>query len=94
MRSGVQPCLYEFTRDVLGRPVLAADIPGNRSLVRHGETGWLFRDEQEFRELLLMILHHPEMAGECGSRAQQIMAHDYSPVLEAEHHLSVYISLL
>ncbi len=30
-----------------GRPVLASDIEGNRSLVEHGLTGFLFRTEDE-----------------------------------------------
>src|SRR5439155_158176 len=32
----------------LGRAVLASDIEGNRSVIEHGETGLLFRDEAEF----------------------------------------------
>jgi len=36
-------------RGALARPrVLASDIAGNRSLIEHGQTGLLFRDEAEF----------------------------------------------
>ena len=42
----------------LGRPVLANDIPGNRSLVRHGKTGLLYKDQESFRQSVILSLIH------------------------------------
>ncbi|MDD2582745.1 MAG: glycosyltransferase, partial [Desulfuromonadaceae bacterium] len=39
----------------MGRPVLAADIQGNRTLVRHGDTGLLYRDTDSFTESVVRL---------------------------------------
>lgn len=39
----------------LGVPVVARDIPGNASLVRHGHTGWLFHTAEECVRLLASV---------------------------------------
>jgi glycosyltransferase involved in cell wall biosynthesis len=77
----------------LGRPVLAADIPGNRSLVKNGETGWLYRDEADFKEKLSMITADPVLRQECGARASKFMRLEFSPQSEAETYLKLYRSI-
>ena len=39
----------------IGRPVLAADISGNRSLIQNGDNWWLYDGEADFRRLVLLI---------------------------------------
>jgi glycosyltransferase involved in cell wall biosynthesis len=78
----------------LGRPLLAADIPGNRSLIRHGETGWLFSSEDEFRERILRLAHDSATMEECGRRAREYVLEHHSPRLEAERLLALYRSLV
>jgi len=55
----------------LGRPVLVADIEGNRSLVREGKTGLLYRDEGEFLRKARQLLEDGALRrrlGELGRR--------------------------
>jgi glycosyltransferase involved in cell wall biosynthesis len=77
----------------LGRPVLAADIPGNRSLVCHEETGWLYRDESDFRELVVRIAGDAFLRAEFGRRGQEHVLAKHAPQLEAGRLLALYRSL-
>lgn len=78
----------------LGRPVLAVDIPGNRSLVRDGETGLLFRDDADFRRQLLRLARDAELRETCGANARKHIQNGFSPVREAEGYLLLYTSVL
>ncbi len=77
----------------LGRPVLAADIPGNRSLVKDGETGWLYSDEGDFQKKLSRIAADPVLRKDCGDRAREFVQLNFSPVSEAESYIKLYRSL-
>lgn len=77
----------------LGRPVVAADIPGNRSLVSHGRTGWLFKDEAGFRKLVLQLAEDSLTRAEAGYRAREEMQARFSPRREAMSYLSLYHEL-
>ena len=74
----------------LGRPVLAADIAGNRSLVQHGVTGWLFTDEADFTRLLLLIREDSRLRVACGERAREYLRANFSPLREAERYKALY----
>ncbi|TWJ18666.1 GPMC system family 4 glycosyltransferase [Geobacter argillaceus] len=78
----------------LGRPVLAVDIPGNRSLVRDGETGVLFRDETDFRRQLLRLANDPTLRANCGRNAREYVLTQLSPTREAEGYLRLYKTVL
>jgi PEP-CTERM/exosortase A-associated glycosyltransferase len=45
-----------------GRLLVASNVGGHRELIRHGETGWLFRagDPDALAEVVLHTLSHPE----------------------------------
>lgn len=78
----------------MGRAVLAADIPGNRSLVNHTQTGWLYDSEADFRDRVVQLAGDATLRTECGIRAREYVLANHSPELEAERHLSLYHSLL
>jgi glycosyltransferase involved in cell wall biosynthesis len=77
----------------LGRPVLAADIPGNRSLVRDGVTGWLYRDEAEFRAQVRRLAGNAGLRAAGGRRARDYVLSRFSPGLEAGRYLELYAAL-
>lgn len=78
----------------LGRPILAADIPGNRSLVRNGENGCFFYNEDDFREKVLCLKNNCDLRKKYGERARLDMQTNFSPRQEAENYLELYRSLL
>jgi L-malate glycosyltransferase len=78
----------------LGRPVLASDIPGNRSLVRHGETGLLYRDQESFRQSVIRLAGNAELRNVLGGRAAEYMRTSFSPQVEVAEHLRLYHVLI
>jgi glycosyltransferase involved in cell wall biosynthesis len=78
----------------LGRAVLAADIPGNSLLVRHNETGLLYRDESEFIELVLRLLGDVALRERLGTSAARLVRDNFPPLREAERYMSLYRDVL
>jgi L-malate glycosyltransferase len=78
----------------LGRPVLAVDIPGNSLLVRHNETGLLYRDESEFIELVLRLLGDVALRERLGTGAARFVRENFPPHREAENYLALYQDVL
>ncbi|XP_045702343.1 glycosyltransferase 1 domain-containing protein 1 isoform X5 [Phyllostomus hastatus] len=48
-------------------PVLARNIPGNAAVVRHGATGLLFSDPQEFVQLAKRLVSDPALGRDLGA---------------------------
>ncbi|NVN89380.1 MAG: glycosyltransferase family 4 protein [Desulfuromonadales bacterium] len=74
----------------VGRPVLARDIPGNRSLIRHNKTGWLYQSDHELRELARMLLCNPERGSVIGEAGRAFVQKHCSPSREARRYFSLY----
>ncbi|MDD2732488.1 MAG: glycosyltransferase [Desulfuromonadaceae bacterium] len=77
----------------LGRPVLASDIPGNRALIRHGETGLLYNDETSFLENVASLFENTELRANLGRHAEEFIRTSFSPQAEVAEHLHLYQSL-
>lgn len=75
---------------VMARPVLARDIPGNRSLVDHGRTGWLYDSGAALRELILTYAEQPDLRLSIGQAAQQHVTAHFSPEQEAQSLIEIY----
>jgi cephalosporin hydroxylase/glycosyltransferase involved in cell wall biosynthesis len=56
----------------LGVPVIASDRPAYRDLVVDGVTGWLVRNEDEWRERLSDLIHDEAMRTEMGTKGREI----------------------
>jgi glycosyltransferase involved in cell wall biosynthesis len=78
----------------IGRPVLAANIPGNGSLVEHGKNGWLYDEEEDFGRLVLQIREDAVLREQVGRSAKEYMETKFSPQLEAECYISLYRTLV
>jgi len=81
----VLPSLYEgHPKTILeamacGVPVVGADSPGIRELIRHGETGFLCGTEpQSICTALEDLLAHPMLRREFGRNARQYVVENYS----------------
>jgi glycosyltransferase involved in cell wall biosynthesis len=78
----------------LARPVLAADIPGNMSLVHDNETGWLYSDENDFRSKVTRLMGDTTVGAEIGRRAKEYVQNEFSPLSETERYIELYSTLL
>jgi glycosyltransferase involved in cell wall biosynthesis len=77
-----------------GRPVLASDIDGNRSLVEHGRTGFLFRTEDELETHAERLVDDPVLRrrlGEAGRLRQEELS---SPGREVGTYAALYRELV
>jgi len=63
-----------------GIPVVASDIPGNRDLITHGETGCLFPvgDRAKFARHSLELLNDPERARAIGRAGRERIGREFS----------------
>lgn len=78
----------------LGRPVLAHDIPGNRTLIRHGDTGLLYQDQESFSQSVIRLVHNAELRSALGQHAEASMRAQFSPHHEVTEHIQLYRSLI
>jgi L-malate glycosyltransferase len=77
-----------------GKPVLARNVPGNRSLISHGETGWLYQDGVELCNLTRHIMDNPSLRDTVARQGQRHVLTYYSPQHEAALLEQLYRSLL
>lgn len=77
----------------VGRPVLASDIPGNRSLVEHGVTGFLFRTEEDLERTAERLIDDPALRRALGDAAREKLERLYPARNEAEGYEALYQGL-
>ena len=78
----------------MAKPVLARDVPGNRSLIHHGRTGWLYRDGSDLCNQTRQLMDDPALRDTVAHQAQQHVLTQYSPQQEAGLLFQLYRSLL
>ncbi|MFM1872538.1 MAG: hypothetical protein RL398_1960 [Planctomycetota bacterium] len=86
LSEGAAPTILEA--GILGRPIVAADAPGNRELLRHKETGLLFGDEEEMTRQILALYRNRAAAGAMGVRVRE----DFSRRFDERRELSALLS--
>lgn len=76
----------------LGKAVVASDLGGLPEMVRHGETGLIFRagDAEALRGCLEELLRKPERAAEMGVKARALVEETYSPESHYRRTMAVY----
>ena len=88
LSEGAAPTILEA--GMLGRPVIASDIPGNRALIRHNETGLLFADEESMAKQILALYRNRTAAGTLGVRVREDFMRRFSADREVAGLLSSY----
>lgn len=76
-----------------GKPVLAAAIEGNRSLIKDGVSGFLYRDEAEFSAKAKLLLHDYRLRERLGKSGRRLVLEQYPPEKEAEAYIRLYESV-
>lgn len=74
----------------LGRPLLASDIPSNRTLIKNGINGFLFNGQDDFCDKVLLLHGSHETRDQLGRNAQSMIRDNYSPQQEAEQYIRLY----
>jgi len=77
----------------LGRPLLVSDIPGNRMLVSHGDTGLLYSDQDSFLKGVVTLMEDTRLRANLGRRAGAYISKSFSPQHEAAEYIRLYRSL-
>lgn len=79
-----------------GVPVIASDVPGNRAVVRHAQTGLLYPpgDAAALADRLREILHDPDAAAQRALRARRLVERDYSAAVAARRYGELYRAAL
>ncbi|XP_071531173.1 glycosyltransferase 1 domain-containing protein 1-like [Panulirus ornatus] len=79
---------------LLGTPVLARDIPGNASLVAHGETGLVFSSPATFLQGLDALLHQPHLRASLVAAAEDRVRRHHSLERERDNFLRILQGLV
>lgn len=77
-----------------GKPVLAADIEGNRSVIEPEVDGLLFATAEEFARQAERLVRDPALRQRLGAAAREKVARLYPPERELDAHLALYRRLL
>lgn len=71
-------------------PVLASDIPGNSSIISDGETGFLYKTQNEFLDYAEKLMNNNKIRESIGQAAEAYVRQHHSSEREAETLLKVY----
>ncbi len=74
----------------LGRPVIASNVPGNRELIRHNDTGLLYDDELGMAKAVVALYRNRAAAGAFGVRLRTDLLKRFSVEREIDALLSAY----
>jgi glycosyltransferase involved in cell wall biosynthesis len=77
----------------LGRAVLAADIPGNRSLVEDAITGFLFGSAEELAAKADRLLRDPDLRARLGLAGRERVGARFGADRETDGYLAAYTRL-
>ncbi|MHB8122033.1 MAG: glycosyltransferase [Desulfuromonadaceae bacterium] len=78
----------------LGRPLLVNDIPGNRMLINHRDTGLLYKDQDSFLKGVVTLMEDADLRTNLGRRAGEYIHESFSPQHEAAEYIRLYHSLI
>lgn len=92
--EGIPRCIMEAMACAI--PVVVSDIPGNRELVLHRETGMLFppRDAHQLAQQLSYLINHPDQARAMAARGRGKVEAEFSNRTMAEKYTDLYHALL
>ena len=77
-------------------PVVASAIPGNKSVVKPDETGFLYEldDIDDLVRCIVMVVNDPVRANSAASRARKMVAKNYSASVAERNHERLYKHIL
>jgi glycosyltransferase involved in cell wall biosynthesis len=93
-REGLPKALLEAA--ACGRPIVTADVPGCRDVVRHGETGLLVppREVEPLVGALLCLIRDASLRRRFGASGRQLVLQHFTEWKAIDDTLAVYSELL
>jgi L-malate glycosyltransferase len=92
MEGGMANSLLEALS--YAKPVLVSDIEGNRSIIKDGINGLVFRDEHEFLEKAEQLVNDPHLCQRLGRNGRALVQEKCSPEVESLAYLELYQTIL
>jgi len=91
--EGIPRCIMEALAATV--PVVVTDIPGNRNLVSHKETGLLYPvgDCRQLAECMAFMMDHPAEAQEMARRGNRRVEDEYSSRKMSREYAAIYEEL-
>jgi glycosyltransferase involved in cell wall biosynthesis len=88
--EGIPRCIMEALAATI--PVVITDIPGNRDLVTHKDSGLLYQvgDSKQLAECMAFMIEHPAEAREMAVRGNRKVEEEYSNRKMASEYAAVY----
>ncbi|WP_205677311.1 glycosyltransferase family 4 protein [Aquibacillus halophilus] len=77
-----------------GLPVLVSSNEGNKSIVSHTRTGFIYRDTNQFLDYAEQIMNNIKLRQSISDNAKQYIAKHHSSTHEAEYLLNIYQDVL
>ncbi|MDQ0339870.1 glycosyltransferase involved in cell wall biosynthesis [Caldalkalibacillus uzonensis] len=74
----------------LGIPVIARNNAGNRGVITHGATGFLYEQPKEFVHLVLQLLDNPEQTLQMVNNAKAQFQQHFNPEREIDRYLALF----
>jgi glycosyltransferase involved in cell wall biosynthesis len=92
--EGIPKALLEAA--ACGRPIIAADMPGSREIVRHGETGLLVppRDVAALAEAIAALASGPAARQSMGAAGRALAEKEFAEPVVAAQTLTLYRAML
>jgi len=89
-REGIPRCVMEAM--AAGVPVVASDVPGNRMLIAHGDTGLLFppADPARLADAIVTVIEQADRAKAMTRRARATVEEHFSARRMAEEYARLY----
>jgi glycosyltransferase involved in cell wall biosynthesis len=79
---------------LIGKPVLARNNGGNRSIICQGETGFLFEDETQFFDQLNELLSNRRLYEQIAKAGQEYVRNNHTLTEEVEAYLRLYAEII
>lgn len=92
LSEGISNALIEAM--VSGRPILAADIPGNRDMIESGKTGILYHSAEDFQVQAKRLEEEDSLRNDLGDAARVYALKTFSTEREVDALLAAYQSAL
>jgi glycosyltransferase involved in cell wall biosynthesis len=85
-KSGLKALQYM----ALGIPVVASAVGCNDRVVRHGETGYLVRDDKEWLTTLVRLIQNPQLRRRLGRAGRELVENTYSVHANCDRYLQIF----